>query len=913
MKNIFRRSVQIFHKKDKEGSTTTTIQSSNDKNPSPQSSLSKKDKKNLKHHNNGATTDVTASATYSPGMGGHQHEDYTELDFKINPNARRVFGVPLSEVPCRPGCNVPIIVEKLVKHLEATALTTEGLFRIPGRDVTINQYVRLFDNGEDVDVSPIEPYDAAGLLKRFFRDLPVFVPQQINKRVAPLFVSEDGKKKQIDMEILTSLRFLVHLLPPVHFEVMESLTGLLSKLMSKSDENKMTIANIAICLVPTLNCVPAIVTYPIQYHPFFFREVFPEHHHYNMRPYQTNLITTVMEERLEHLSSAGATQPMLIPNELPHQKRYSRPQSITISGSLLPGNNGTTNASPSSSTITSTTITSPHDSVTPITFTVTTTTFAHDEQQQQQQSNSSNPQQQIPIIQTTSPSESLSTKSGRRGYKFDPNDLQSLMNNNNFNNNNNQSNPIAINNNNTNNTNNYLSPQFNNNDSCNNSKIYRRSVAFGDENKVAIQQIREKIDRYSKEKRDRTKEEKEREKLLRYSIDFERFKERYSKDLKEKRSSRDIDREIEREIEKRLSPRERLNILMNSTGGISSILNNNNSSTISSSSSSSSSSTNSNPTTSSSTTTTTTSTQLPTNNNRSYRYSICSNNINTINTNTNNNNNSNRYSNRFINNNNDFRYSREYEIDEYINNLVNSNNNINNNNNNNNDSQFIPLSRQRSQSCFEPEIPINNYYTPLSTSSQQIYHQQPQQPQQPSSLSQSYTPNPVLEQKLEKIRETINNINLNKDRNSRDYTKILEDLKTTLQKETKTSEFYAYKNIELEDRLRREEEKNQRLLEEIHLLETYFILKEKSKLSKRLSTTKEILTRGRSPTLPISIGAPPSLNSSSNSISLSSSSNNANNNSNIQASTSPSKEAMMNQMLRGGPRKLVNLVSPNQN
>ncbi|EAL64838.1 RhoGAP domain-containing protein [Dictyostelium discoideum AX4] len=1007
MKNIFRRSVQIFHKDKKEGdkqdytgSSGSSGNSGTDR--SPTSSLSKKDKKHSKHHQNesySGDNSPTLSRNHHDEIGhlqytanhhiatshhshshnhnhNHNHQltqpiqqqqqtqhvnlasnnyyirhiytnnQYDEttqivmnngIPFIYNPNARKIFGVPLTQVPCRAGSNVPIIIEKLIDHIERTSLNSEGLFRIPGVDLTINQYIKLFDNGEDVDVSPIEPYTAAGLLKRFFRDLPVFVPQSINKRVVSLFIDEEGKKKPVDMEILSNLRVLVHQLPTVHFEVMQELTNLLGKLMSRSDQNKMTISNIAICLVPTLNCVPAIVTYSIQMHDFFYNEVFPQHHLYYMRPYEEKLVESAPTQPINIMTTSGG------------EKRYSsRPASITISG-LLPSNGQ--NNSPSSSTITSTTITSPHDSTAPITFTVTTTfspeqqqqMLQQQQQQQQQQekqssSSLSQSQQSIQPISDTN-----STKSDRRTFRVDPNlDLTQYIEDTQYNVNRNylynggpsgttgttpNGGSLSIGGGNGGNGGSSLSVGSGGgnggsslsvgsntsvgvggggggNNTTDQSKIYRRSVAYtnNEDTKAAIQQIKEKIDRYSKEKK--TREEKEREKLLRYSIDLERYKDRTINNKQEKRASRDINKEIEREIEKkRLSPRERLNLfgLSSSSSSVNSTLTRSTANIISTIDGSGGSNRNSknygNGSSSSS--------------NR--RYS------NTINqqlqmqlqqlqiqqqqyqqtqqsqiplqyqqqqqqqqqqttTTTTTSSGSNRFSsNRYkpvdlTQSSSNFRYSREiYDDDYYSNNNLMMFGNEQPNQTPISVSSSSAFTRQRSQSCFEPENLVL-----LQQQYQQYQQQQQQQQQIPFQANPQYS-NAVIEQKLDQIRDTINNLHRD-NRVSRDYTHYLrevEDLRSSLQKETVVSNEFI-KNIELEDKLRREEEKNQRLIEEIHLLETYFILKEKSK-AKRLSTTKDLLTRSRSPTLPSSI------NMSTSSLGSSSSSayNNNNNNNNV--------------------------------
>ncbi|KAK5580779.1 hypothetical protein RB653_000803 [Dictyostelium firmibasis] len=981
MKNIFRRSVQIFHKDKKEGDKQDyTSSGSSGSDRSPTSSLSKKDKKHSKHHQNEyGEGSPTLSRNHHDEIGhlhqqqqhvnhhiatnthhhhhhhqlpphqqsphiqqqqpqqhvnlasnnhyirhiytNNQYDETTQINmnngipFIYNPNARKVFGVPLTQVPRRAGSNVPIIIEKLIDHIERTSLNSEGLFRIPGVDLTINQYIKLFDNGEDVDVAPIEPYTAAGLLKRFFRDLPVFVPQSINKRVVSLFIDEEGKKKQVDMEILGNLRVLVHQLPTVHFEVMQELTSLLGKLMNRSDQNKMTISNIAICLVPTLNCVPAIVTYSIQMHDFFYNEVFPQHHLYYMRPYEEKLVEP--------------TQPINIMTTSGGEKRYSsRPASITISG-LLPSNGQ--NNSPSSSTITSTTITSPHDSTAPITFTVTTT-FSPEQQQQmlqqeKQQQQQQQQQQQSSLSQSQQSMQPLSdtnsTKSDRRTFRVDPNlDLTQYIEDSQYNINRNYlynggpTNGGGVSGTTPNGSslsvgggaggsslsvgggaggsNLSVSSSASVGSNTDQSKLYRRSVAYtnNEDTKAAIQQIKEKIDRYSKEKK--TREEKEREKLLRYSIDLERYKDR-TINKQEKRASRDINKEIEREIEKkRLSPRERLNLFglaSSSSSSVNSTLTRSTANIISTIDGSGGSNRNSK--------------NYGGNSSSNRRYS---NSINqqlqmqlqqlqiqqqqyqqtqqsqiplqyqqqqqqqqqqtTTTTTTTSSGGSNRFSsNRYkpvdlTQSSSSFRYSREiYDDDYYSNNNLMMFGNEQPNQTPISVSSSSAFTRQRSQSCFEPE---NLLF--LQQQYQQYQQQQQQQQQQiPFQANPQYS-NAVIEQKLDQIRDTINNLHRD-NRVSRDYTHYLrevEDLRSSLQKETVVSNEYI-KNIELEDKLRREEEKNQRLIEEIHLLETYFILKEKSK-AKRLSTTKDLLTRSRSPTLPTSMNmSTSSLGSSSSS------------------------------------------------
>lgn len=71
------------------------------------------------------------------------------------------------------------------------------------------------------------------------------------------------------------MRECLYSLPEVHFDVLKSMMSLLADIIKHSDRNKMTLSNVAICIVPSLDCVPAIVTYTLQNYDFFFKEPLP--------------------------------------------------------------------------------------------------------------------------------------------------------------------------------------------------------------------------------------------------------------------------------------------------------------------------------------------------------------------------------------------------------------------------------------------------------------------------------------------------------------------------------------------------------------------------------------------------------------------------------------------------------------
>lgn len=61
------------------------------------------------------------------------------------------FGAPLAVAVAREGaeCLVPLIVRLCVDWIEANALDEEGLYRVPGSLVKVNEYARLYDDNTD--------------------------------------------------------------------------------------------------------------------------------------------------------------------------------------------------------------------------------------------------------------------------------------------------------------------------------------------------------------------------------------------------------------------------------------------------------------------------------------------------------------------------------------------------------------------------------------------------------------------------------------------------------------------------------------------------------------------------------------------------------------------------------------------
>jgi len=185
---------------------------------------------------------------------------------------KKTFGVPLGQVLARDCTEIPKIVTKCVEFLENTGLETVGLFRVPGDMGEINNLRKRIDAGENVEFTTEEDVHViAGLLKSYFRSLPEpFVPPHLDRKISEIFTTGDLSSEQILLMKIIELHEIIEELPAQNYNLLKCLVSFLRKITAQSAVNKMTIENLITCIVPTLNCTPAIVYYPLQHFEIFF-------------------------------------------------------------------------------------------------------------------------------------------------------------------------------------------------------------------------------------------------------------------------------------------------------------------------------------------------------------------------------------------------------------------------------------------------------------------------------------------------------------------------------------------------------------------------------------------------------------------------------------------------------------------
>uniref|UniRef100_A0A7N8XWX0 SLIT-ROBO Rho GTPase-activating protein 3-like n=1 Tax=Mastacembelus armatus TaxID=205130 RepID=A0A7N8XWX0_9TELE len=144
------------------------------------------------------------------------------------------------------GQPIPVVVESCIRYINLYGLQQQGIFRVPGSQVEVNDIKNAFERGEDPLVDDQTDHDinsVAGVLKLYFRGL--------ENALFP-------KERFLDL-ISTTSEFPISkdylVLRPVII-VMRYLFAFLNHLSQYSDENMMDPYNLAICFGPTLMPIP---------------------------------------------------------------------------------------------------------------------------------------------------------------------------------------------------------------------------------------------------------------------------------------------------------------------------------------------------------------------------------------------------------------------------------------------------------------------------------------------------------------------------------------------------------------------------------------------------------------------------------------------------------------------------------
>uniref|UniRef100_A0A3B5LPM0 SLIT-ROBO Rho GTPase-activating protein 1 n=1 Tax=Xiphophorus couchianus TaxID=32473 RepID=A0A3B5LPM0_9TELE len=155
---------------------------------------------------------------------------------------------------CDSGQPIPVVVESCIRYINLYGLQQQGIFRVPGSQVEVNDIKNAFERGEDPLVDDQTDHDinsVAGVLKLYFRGLenPLFPKERFLDFISTTKLDSGGERAHHLQQIIVTLQRPVII-------VMRYLFAFLNHLSQYSDENMMDPYNLAICFGPTLMPIP---------------------------------------------------------------------------------------------------------------------------------------------------------------------------------------------------------------------------------------------------------------------------------------------------------------------------------------------------------------------------------------------------------------------------------------------------------------------------------------------------------------------------------------------------------------------------------------------------------------------------------------------------------------------------------
>ncbi|XP_073771999.1 SLIT-ROBO Rho GTPase-activating protein 2 isoform X4 [Danio rerio] len=146
------------------------------------------------------------------------------------------------------------MVESCIRFISRHGLHHEGIFRVSGSQVEVNDIKNAFERGEDPLAGDQNDHDMdsiAGVLKLYFRGLEnALFPKEVFHDLMSCVSIESLQERAVHIrKVLLSL-------PSNILVIMRYLFAFLNHLSQYSDDNMMDPYNLAICFGPTLMSVP---------------------------------------------------------------------------------------------------------------------------------------------------------------------------------------------------------------------------------------------------------------------------------------------------------------------------------------------------------------------------------------------------------------------------------------------------------------------------------------------------------------------------------------------------------------------------------------------------------------------------------------------------------------------------------
>ena len=155
----------------------------------------------------------------------------------------------------------PDFLHAIFVHLEKTSTEIEGIFRVSGSEQEVAFIRDELENGRKVDFTMYSPHTLTSFVKAFFKSLPEpIIPPKLNKVLDNTLKKAEFESKDLPDDYCEMInQTLVNKLSMSSMALLKELVRLFNKIVEKSSVNKMTLDNLFIVILPTLQCAPSVL------------------------------------------------------------------------------------------------------------------------------------------------------------------------------------------------------------------------------------------------------------------------------------------------------------------------------------------------------------------------------------------------------------------------------------------------------------------------------------------------------------------------------------------------------------------------------------------------------------------------------------------------------------------------------
>ncbi|KAK4519235.1 CTD phosphatase Fcp1 [Mucor velutinosus] len=224
----------------------------------------------------------------------------------ISQSENAVFGMPLEVAVALTKIDaddlIPAVFKRCIEYLDHVGIHEVGLYRIPGSTITVNKLRAVFNDGSDIDFDTTQPdpHAVGTLLKMYLRELPEpIIPLELNHEYSQQFMqsiksSNEGDRKAmedtinvttslstvetsklppISPELLNTVKSITSRLPIYNFCLLQLLCKHLKNVADHESENRMSISNLAVIFIPTLNIGRALFHCMVEHYQDLFEGI----------------------------------------------------------------------------------------------------------------------------------------------------------------------------------------------------------------------------------------------------------------------------------------------------------------------------------------------------------------------------------------------------------------------------------------------------------------------------------------------------------------------------------------------------------------------------------------------------------------------------------------------------------------